>query len=75
MNICYIVAMQAEAQPFIDHYGVEEIKDFFAPLPCKLYTTKILDSTLNIVLNGQQHGTGFLAYTALRCAGNDLIQF
>ena len=26
-------------------------------------------------LNGQQHGTGFLAYTALRCAGNDLIQF
>ena len=26
-------------------------------------------------LNGQQHGTGFLAHTALCCAGNDLIQF
>ena len=25
--------------------------------------------------NGQQHGTGFLAYAALRCTGNDLIQF
>ena len=26
-------------------------------------------------LNGQQHGTGFLAYAALRRTGNDLIQF
>ena len=34
MNILYIVAMQAEAQPFIDHYGVKEVVDFFSPLPC-----------------------------------------
>ena len=40
MNILYIIAMQAEAQPFIEHYGVEEVKDFFAPLPCKLYTSE-----------------------------------
>ena len=26
-------------------------------------------------LNGQQHSTGFLAYAALRCTRNDLIQF
>ena len=26
-------------------------------------------------LNGQQHGAGFLAHTALCCTGNDLIQF
>ena len=37
MKICYIVAMQQEAQPFIEHYGMEEVKDFFAPLPCKIY--------------------------------------
>ena len=74
MNICYIVAMQAEAQPFIDHYGVEEIKDFFAPLPCKLYTTKILDSTLNIVLNGQQHGSDLVGCEAASVATLAAIQ-
>mgnify|MGYP003487930379 FL=1 len=62
MNILYIIAMQAEAQPFIDHYGVQEVKDFFAPLPCKLYQTSIKGangetSTLSVVLNGQQHGS------------------
>ena len=57
MNILYIVAMQAEAQPFIDHYGVKEVVDFFSPLPCKLYQTIITNvngnsSQLSIVLNG-----------------------
>ena len=61
MKICYIVAMQAEAQPFIDHFGVEEVKDFFSPLPCKLYRSTLSEedggAELNIVLNGQQHGS------------------
>lgn len=48
--------MQAEAQPFIDHFGVEEVKDFFSPLPCKLYRSTLSEedggAELNIVLNG-----------------------
>lgn len=38
MKICYIIAMEAEAQPIIDYYGMQERKDFFAPLPCRLWT-------------------------------------
>lgn len=74
MNITYIVAMQAEAQPFIDHYGVEEVKDFFAPLPCKLYSITIGDSTLNIVLNGQQHGSDLVGCEAASVATLAAIQ-
>ena len=39
MKICYIVAMEAEATPFIEKYGVEKIEDFFKPLPCLLYNS------------------------------------
>ena len=74
MTICYIVAMQAEAQPFIDHYGVEEQKDFFAPLPCKLYTKKIGNSVLHIVLNGQQHGSDLVGCEAASVATLSAIQ-
>lgn len=74
MNICYIVAMQSEAQPFIDHYGVEEVKDFFAPLPCKLYRTTLKnadgskEAVLNVVLNGQQHGSDLVGCEAASVA-------
>ena len=73
MNILYIIAMQAEAQPFIDHYGVQEVKDFFAPLPCKLYQTSIKGangetSTLSVVLNGQQHGSDLVGCEAASMA-------
>lgn len=69
MNILYIIAMQSEAQPFIDHYGVAECPDFFAPLPCKLYRTQITGadgetSELNVVLNGQQHGSDLVGCEA-----------
>ena len=37
MKICYIIAMEAEAQPIIDYYKMQERKDFFAPLPCRLW--------------------------------------
>lgn len=60
MKICYIVAMQQEAQPFIDHYGVEEVKDFFAPLPCKLYRK----DDLYIVHNGKIHGSNIIGCEA-----------
>ena len=73
MNILYIIAMQAEAQPFIEHYGVEEVNNFFYPLPCKLYRTTITnnngkESVLNVVLNGQQHGSDLVGCEAASVA-------
>ena len=73
MTILYIIAMQAEAQPYIDHYGVQEVKDFFAPLPCKHYQTSIKgangeNSTLSVVLNGQQHGSDLVGCEAASMA-------
>ena len=79
MNILYIIAMQAEAQPFIEHYGVEEVKDFFIPLPCKLYRTTITgkdgkESILNVVLNGQQHGSDLVGCEAASVATLSAIE-
>lgn len=79
MNILYIIAMQAEAQPFIEHYGVQEVPDFFAPLPCKLYRTSIegadgKTSELNVVLNGRQHGSDLVGCEAASVATLAAIQ-
>lgn len=51
MKIAYIVAMRAEARPFIEHYDMEEVEDYFSPLPCRLYRK----GDLHVVLNGVQH--------------------
>lgn len=74
MKICFVVAMQAEAQPFIDRFGVVEVKDFFAPLPCKLYRTQIGENELNVVLNGQQHGSDLVGCEAASVATMAAIQ-
>jgi nucleoside phosphorylase len=74
MKICFIVAMQAEAQPFIDRFGVEEVKDFFAPLPCKLYRTALGKNELDVVLNGQQHGSDLVGCEAASVATLCAIQ-
>lgn len=73
MNITYIIAMQAEAQPFIEHYGVKEVPGFFSPLPCRLYRTDIAGASgnpvrLNIVCNGQQHGSDLVGCEAASVA-------
>ncbi len=73
-TICYIVAMQAEAQPFIEHYGVKEEENFFAPLPCKLYKAEVNGVTLCIVLNGQQHGSDLVGCEAASVATLSAIQ-
>ncbi|MBQ0056241.1 MAG: hypothetical protein KBT20_01180 [Bacteroidales bacterium] len=73
-NICFVVAMQAEAQPFIDRYGVTEVPDFFAPLPCKLYQVQLVHTTLNVVLNGQQHGSDLVGCEAASVATMAAIQ-
>lgn len=78
--------MQAEAQPFIEHFGVEEVEGFFAPLPCKLYKSPLasplapqggtLDSKdeLCVVLNGQQHGSDLVGCEAASVATMAAIQ-
>ncbi len=74
MTITYIIAMQAEAEPFIEHYGVEEVANFFAPLPCRLYRATLPcvdgceDIELNIVCNGQQHGSDLVGCEAASVA-------
>lgn len=76
-HICYVVAMQAEAQPFIDHYGVKEVEGFFSPLPCKLYQATLPEQngvTLSIVLNGQQHGSDLVGCEAASVATLAAIQ-
>lgn len=73
-KICYVVAMQAEAQPFIDHYGVQEAEGFFAPLPCKLYKAEVNGTELCIVLNGQQHGSDLVGCEAAAVATLSAIQ-
>ncbi len=71
MNICYIFAMEAEAQPLIKQLKAEEQEQFFAPLPCRLFEATLPPhpSTSNlppsptgragvglyIVTNGRQH--------------------
>lgn len=56
MHICYIIAMQAEAQPFIDAFHVKECEEAFTPLPCRLYQAELgKDRKLSIVTLGRQH--------------------
>lgn len=65
MHICYIVAMAAEAQPFIDQYGVAPRADFFSPLPCQLYVREFDGGDrLSVVVNGEQHGSSLVGCEA-----------
>ena len=74
MKICYIVAMRAEARPFIEHFGVELQEGFFAPLPCLCYKTQVNDSELYVVLNGEQHGSDLVGCEAASVATLAAIQ-
>lgn len=74
MKICFIVAMQAEAQPFIDRFGVSEVPGFFMPLPCKMYQTDINGNKLYVVLNGQQQGSDLVGCEAAAVATMAAIQ-
>ncbi len=74
MTICYIVAMVAEAQPFIERYGIKEVKDFFAPLPCMLYEGEVDGSRLCVVLNGRQNGSDLVGCEAASVATLAAVQ-
>lgn len=68
-HITYIIAMEQEVAPFIEHYGVEEKKGAFAPLPCELYQKQLNDDTLlSIVINGKQHGSSLVGCEAAAVA-------
>lgn len=74
-TVLYIVAMQAEAQPFIEAFGIEEVPEFFAPLPCRLYSAMLNEETqLHVVLNGQQHGSDLVGCEAASVATLAAIQ-
>lgn len=74
MRICYIVAMRAEAQPFIESFGVELQKDFFSPLPCICYKSTLENTELWVVLNGEQHGSDLVGCEAASVATLAAIQ-
>lgn len=74
MKIVYIVAMVAEAKPFIEHFGVKLQKDFFAPLPCLCYQASLGNLELYVVLNGQQHGSDLVGCEAASVATLCAIQ-
>ncbi len=73
-KICYIVAMVAEAQPFIEQYGLEEVTGFFDPLPCLLYEGDVNGHTLYVVLNGRQNGRDLVGCEAASVATLSAIQ-
>ena len=68
MHICYIVAMVAEAEPFVQHFGLTEVEGAFLPLPCRLLQTRVGSHTLSLVLNGQQHGSDLVGCEAASVA-------
>jgi len=74
MKICYVVAMQAEAQPFIEQYKMQKVEDFFSPLPCVLYRADVNGSEFNVVLNGRQHGSDLVGCEPASVAALSAIQ-
>lgn len=67
-KICFIIAMQAEAQPLIERYGLQNIEGYFGELPCELYQGIISGKELCIVLNGRQHGCDLVGCEAATLA-------
>lgn len=66
--------MRAEAKPFIEHFGVELQKDFFAPLPCLCFKGMAGGHQLYIVLNGAQHDSDLVGCEAASVATLAAIQ-
>ena len=66
--------MVAEAQPFIERYGIKQVENFFAPLPCLLYEGEVNGITLDVVLNGQQNGSDLIGCEAATLATLSAIQ-
>lgn len=63
-KIFFIIAMQAEAQPLIDRYGLQNIEGFFGEVPTELYQGIIAGKELNIVTLGRQRGVDLVGCEA-----------
>lgn len=85
MHICYIFAMEAEARPLIEQLKAEEQRDFFAPLPCRLYTSHLPSAVplafgegsgvrCSIVTTGRQHDRDLIGCEAAALATTMAIQ-
>lgn len=55
-KICLIFAMEAEARPLIERFGLQLIEGYFGYLPTQLYSGLLNGKELFIVLNGKQGG-------------------
>ena len=66
--------MVAEAQPFIERYGIKEVEGFFAPLPCLLFEGEVNGVVLDVVLNGQQQGSDLIGCESAAVATLSAIQ-
>ncbi len=73
-TICYIVAMRAEATPFIEEYGLQLKQGFFEPLPCLLYEGSIAGLRLCVVLNGAVHNSDLVGCEAASVATAKAIE-
>lgn len=67
-KICFIMAMQAEAKPLIDRYGLQNIEGFFGEVPTELYQGIISGKELSIVTLGRQHGVDLVGCEAATLA-------
>jgi 5'-methylthioadenosine nucleosidase len=56
-NICFVVAMKAEAQPVIEAFGLTEDIGFSGSLPMKAYTGNYKGIQLSLVINGKDADT------------------
>jgi len=74
MKICYIVAMEAEAAPFIEAWNIVKVEGYFSTLPCQLYEAKLGVNQLYVVLNGRQCGMDLVGCEAASVATMAAIQ-
>jgi len=60
-NVLVVIAMEAEAKPFVDYLSLDEDESFFPPqVPFKAFSGSHNDCEVTVVTNGKDetHGTG-----------------
>ncbi|PRY97780.1 5'-methylthioadenosine nucleosidase [Marinilabilia salmonicolor] len=57
-NICFVIAMRAEAQPLIDALQLVEDSSFCQGLPMRAWTGEYRNIQLSLVINGKDPETG-----------------
>lgn len=57
-KICFIIAMRAEAEPLIEHFGMKHLPRYFGELPVQAYQSEYKGIELSLVINGTDDRTG-----------------